>query len=51
VPKVYVVHEDGNTEAMDRVRCRDEIKELQLILEKNPDLLPGDQIDPEDPRR
>src|SRR5690242_3287529 len=51
MPKVYVVHEDGNTEAMDRVRCRDEIKELQLILEKNPDLLPGDQIDPEDPRR
>jgi hypothetical protein len=48
---VYVIHDDGSTETMTRIRCRDEGCELQLILEKNPDLLPGDQIDPEDPRR
>lgn len=48
---VYTVHEDGSTEAMTRIRCKDEERELQLILEKNPDLLPGDQIDPEDTRR
>src|SRR5437016_718316 len=36
---------------MTRVHCRDEDAELQRILEKNPDLLPGDQIDPEDPCR
>jgi hypothetical protein len=49
--KVYVVRQDGNTEAMKRVLCRDEDAELQRILEKNPDLLPGEQIDPEDPCR
>lgn len=48
---VYVVREDGSTEAMSRVRCKDEDRELQRILEMNADLLPGDQIDPEDPRR
>ena len=48
---VYILHEDGTTDPMTRVRCQDEDKELQLILEKNPDLLPGDQINPEDPRR
>ena len=36
---------------MERVRCKNEDKELQLILARNPDLLPGDQINPEDPRR
>ena len=36
---------------MRKVRCADEDRELQQILEKNLDLLPGDQINPEDPRR
>lgn len=36
---------------MRRVRCTDEGRELQEILAKNLDLLPGDQIDPEEPRR
>jgi hypothetical protein len=36
---------------MGRVRCTDEGCELQQLLEKNFDLLPGDQIDPDDPRR
>ena len=48
---VYVIQEGGTTEAMSRIRCRDENKELQQILEANADLLPGDQIDPDDPRR
>ena len=48
---VYMIREDGGTEAMTRVRCENEDRELQLILENNPDLLPGDQIDPDNPRR
>lgn len=48
---VYVVREDGSTEEMSRIRCKSEDRELQRILEVNPNLLPGDQIDPEDPRR
>lgn len=47
----YVIQEDGSTAAMTRVRCKNEDRELQRILEKNPDLLPGDQIKPDDPRR
>ncbi|MBL4621975.1 MAG: hypothetical protein JKY89_06215 [Immundisolibacteraceae bacterium] len=49
--KVYVVKEDATTEAMTVVHCSDEEAELQRILELNPDLIPGDQIRPEDPRR
>lgn len=47
----YVIQDDGSSTAMSRVRCKSEDRELQRILEKNPDLLPGDQIDPDDPRR
>lgn len=47
----YVIQDDGSSVAMSRVRCKNEDRELQRILEKNPDLLPGDQIDPDDPRR
>lgn len=36
---------------MTRIHCKDEERELQLILEKNPDLLPGDQINPKETRR
>ena len=35
----------------ERIRCKDEQRELQIILQKNPDLLPGEQISPEDPCR
>ena len=49
--KAYVIHEGGKTTAMQKVRCKDEERELQDILEHNPDLLPGDQIDQENPRR
>jgi hypothetical protein len=48
---VYIIREDGTTDIMKRVQCKDEESELQAILEKNLDLIPGDQIDPEDPRR
>lgn len=36
---------------MESYLCKNEAEELQLILEKNHDLIPGDQITPEDPRR
>lgn len=48
---VYAIGRDGTTEPMDRIYCKDEDRELQLLLEKNPDLLPGDQISPQEPRR
>ena len=49
--KVYIISEDGFSEPMTPIYCKDESKELQDILEKNPDLIPGDQISPSDPRR
>jgi len=49
--RVYLLNEDGMTDSMAQVICKDEGKELQDLLEKNPDLLPGEQINPEDPRR
>lgn len=47
----YIIEKDGSTNSLERIRCKDEERELQLILEKNPDLLPGEQIAPDDPRR
>lgn len=49
--QVYLVRDDGTTESMTRVRCENEDRELQRLLERNFDLLPGEQIDPDDPRR
>ena len=49
--KVYTVSRDDTTVPMTRVHCKDEEKELQNPLKQNPDLLPGDQISPDDPRR
>jgi hypothetical protein len=48
---VYIVKSDGNTELMQVVACKDEDRERQTLLQRNPDLLPGDQIDPDDPCR
>ena len=48
---VYIITENGSSEPMEAVYCKDESKELQNILDKNPDLIPGDQINPSDPRR
>ena len=36
---------------MQERKCTDESKELQEALERNHDLLPGDQINPDDPTR
>ncbi len=49
--QVYVISDDGSTQPMDRIRCTNEDRELQRLLEKNPDLLPGDKMSPDDPRR
>ena len=48
--KVYVMNENAQTNELVRVRCKDEDKELQRLLELNPRLLPGEQIDPDNPR-
>ncbi len=48
---VYLVRDNGKTEAMNPVRARNEDRELQCLLLNNYDLLPGDQIDPETPIR
>jgi hypothetical protein len=47
----FILRDDGATTAMSRIRCANEDRELQSILEKNHDLLPGSQIDPDNPRR
>lgn len=49
--QVYVVDVQGASEPMKRIRCKNEDLELQRLLEQNYDLLPGEQIDPDDPRR
>ena len=49
--RVYALKDDGKTEPMDNIHCVNEELELQRILEINPDLIPGDQINPSDPRR
>lgn len=51
MPNVYLVNADGRTESFAQVHCEDESEELQRVLEMNLDLLPGDQIRPDDPRR
>jgi hypothetical protein len=48
---VYFLKEDGTPAPMKLVHCKDEEKELQGVLEKNYDLLPGNQIRPDDPCR
>ena len=49
--EIYLMDECSRTTSLKRVRCRNEDQELQLLLESNPDLLPGEQIDPDAPRR
>jgi hypothetical protein len=49
--RIYLTDDLFRTSALKRVRCADEDKELHQLLLANPDLLPGDQIDPEAPRR
>ena len=49
--RVYSVSEDRTTSAFTPVHCKNEELELQNLLAKNLDLIPGDQVDPENPRR
>lgn len=42
---------DGVPTALKKIVCKDESRELQDALERNLNLLPGDQIEPDDPRR
>jgi hypothetical protein len=51
VTKVYRVNEGNKAVPMDEIRCQNEQLELQNLLEQSPELLAGEQIDPEDPRR
>jgi hypothetical protein len=51
MPNVYVIGLDAQPRAMEPVQCKNESEELQHLLELNHDLLPGEQIDPDDPRR
>lgn len=48
---VFSIDAEGRATPIPSVRCRDEERELQQLLAQNPGLLPGDQIDPENPRR
>jgi hypothetical protein len=49
--RVYLMDDGSKTVELKRIHCKDEDKELQSLLEHNPNLLPGDQIDPEEPRK
>jgi len=48
--KVYLMDQNAQTSELERVRCKDEDKELQRLLEGNPRLLSGEQMDPDNPR-
>lgn len=48
---VYTVGESGKVRALDEVKSTNEEKDLQKLLSDNPELLVGDQIDPDAPRR
>jgi hypothetical protein len=41
--KVYMIDGQDKTTAMNRIRCASEEEELQNLLERNHDLLAGDQ--------
>ena len=52
VSRVYVLNPGGGApQTLQRILCNNEEKELQAVLEKNLDLLPGEQINPDAPRR
>ena len=47
--KIYRIHE-GSVIRMDEVLCENEEVELQNLLERSPELLAGEQIEPDHPR-
>jgi hypothetical protein len=48
---IYIINEAGHTIEMDQYFCKNEDKDLQSLLERSPELLAGDQINPDDHRR
>jgi hypothetical protein len=48
---VFAIGSDGRATPLASVRTRNEERELQLLLARNPEILPGEQIQPDDPRR
>jgi hypothetical protein len=51
VATLYVTGSDGILQRAKAVRCKDEERELQDLLQRNPALLVGEQINPDEPRR
>jgi hypothetical protein len=51
MPRVFAVDNDSRTVSWKQVHCADEDKELQKLLQNNFDLLCGEQIKPDNPRR
>lgn len=49
--KSYIINDDGTTKEMNKIRCKNENIELQRLLLKNLNLIPGDQINPDEPCR
>jgi hypothetical protein len=47
----YILNPDRTSSPLKKILCTNEEKELQDILERNTQLVPGDLINPEDPRR
>lgn len=48
---LYTLDPEGTARPVPTVRAQNEASELQTVLARNLNLLPGDQIDPESPRR
>ena len=48
---VYLINENSEASNLTRISCKDEDKELQTLLLRNPWLLPSKQINPENPPR
>jgi len=48
---LYTLDPEGTARPVPPIRTRNEAAELQTVPARNLDLLPGDQIDPESPRR
>lgn len=49
--RVFYIDKNKIPIPLERVYCKDEFSEQHKALEANHDLLPGDQISPDDPRR
>jgi len=49
--RVYAIDNEWGSAEMERIHVQNKDLELQRILEKNYNLLPGDQINPEEPRQ